>query len=509
MIALVSTVLLLAAAPETPPAAGTALSLPQAIDHALARSQDIEAALLSLEGASLAPAALDDAFAWNAFAEGGLNRDNAPRTSGFAGETTTSAPLSAGASRLFPTGTAVEIEATGSWFDSPVPSTLKAIPEAAFIESGWTQGLTVTARHPVYGSRPQTQVALQRKAIEAGIATSGARIAEGMEQVLSDVHRRFWVWVLTVEAKSAADEAKKASEELRALVLRKQARGLADERDRLRVEAGVQQAAEQVLAGERAVDAARRVVLDRIGSPVPAPSSPEYSLDRPIADLSVDEVISRAGAASLALRSLHAAKQAQLAAIAADEDALGSRVFAIGRVGEHALFPNGTDASGDPFPDDAGFVLFGGVRWERNFGESSRRTRVRQANIEIRRFDAEIARAREQIRTAAEEQSAALRSARERAEAAAALVATQTARLAEEERNFGIGRSQLRDVIEARQQLTQARYLRAASLVTLQMAATERDLLAGSLTTAWRESLSRRAPAYRSILQGPAAGERP
>lgn len=489
----------------TPPAATTtSLSLTQAVEHALARSADVEASLLSLEGAALTPGLFDDTFAWTAFAEGGVNRNNAPSTSGFQGERNTTVPLSAGASRLFPTGTWVDVQAAGSWFDSPFPLT---IPGVSFIESGWTQSLTVTARHPLYGSRPERQIALQRKELEAGIAASGARVADGMEQTLADVHRRFWAWVLAEEAKRAADEAQHATEELRALVLRKLARGLADERDRLRVEAGVQQAADQVLAAARGVDFARRMLLDRIGSPAPSPSVPEYSLDRSISDIDVDEVVSRAEGSSLALRSLHAAKQTQLASIAVADETLGSRVFAIGRLGEHALFPNGTDAgTGERFPDDAGVVVFGGLRWERNFGEAAVTTRVRQARIELRRIDAETARAQERIRTAAEEQLAALRSARERAAAAAALLATQTSRLAEEERNFAIGRSQLRDVIEARQQLTQARYLRAASLVTLQMVATERDLLAGSLTAPWRESLARRAPAYRRVLPSPAAG---
>lgn len=191
------------------------------------------------------------------------------------------------------------------------------------------------------------------------------------------------------------------------------------------------------------------------------------------------------------------------------EEALGSRLFAIGRVGEQALFPNGTDSQGDPFDDDFGVVAFGGLRWERNFGESAARTRVRQARIELKRLDADVTRAKERIRTAAAEHLAAIAFAKKRLDAARGLVATQESRLAEEERNFGIGRSPLRDVIEARNALTQARFLEASARVSLQMAATERDLLDGTLTAPWRERLAARAPSYRAILKSSAPGAQP
>lgn len=488
-------------APSTAANAAITLSLQAAIDSALERSPDVQAALLGIEGAALSSERLDSAFAWNAFAEAGVNRDEAPRTNPFQSDTIVNVPVVAGFTRLFPQGTTVEVRATASYFDAASP-TLDfgggggvRIP---IIERGWLSGATVSARHPLYGPRPERQVELQKKEIAATADANGARAAEGTDLLLADVYRRFWAWVLAVEARTVAEEGLKSSKEIRDLVARKRARGLADDRDRLRAEAAVQQAEEQLLTAQGAVGTARRYLLERIGDPGSAAERPDYSLDIP-ADLpSLDESIARAEAASLALRALRSARMAQAFAAAIAEESLRPRLFALGRLDGQLLLPNGAGLD-----DDHGTVAFVGLRWERTFGDADAKTRIRQSGIETRRLDAETARARERLRTAVEEHRASIETAKARAAVAAGLVRTQEQRLAEEERNFSFGRAQLRDVIDARQQLTGARYLRAAALVSLSQASSELQLLDGTLTAPWREALARRAPAYRDVLTSP------
>ncbi len=475
-----------------------ALTLPMAVDGALERSKDLESALLTLESASLAPHRLDAAYQWNAFAEGGVSRDEAPRRSPFEPETITTVPLAAGLSRLFPTGTFVEVRADGAWFETPAPSVSFGGPavEIPSIESGWSQGVTITARHPVYGKSPDEVLALQKTQVAAEVEAGGSRIAEGLDQVLGDVHRRFWGQALSQEALRVSDEGVKAAKEIHDLVARKRKRGFADDRDSLRAQAAVQQAKEQLLAAERALDQSRRGLLDRVGVQEGAYARVEYDLKRAVREEPLESLVARAEASSLALRSLNHSRRAREVEITLARTQQQSSLYAIGRLSEQGLFPNGS------FDDDFGFVAFGGLRWDKAFGDSDAKTRIRQADLDLKRLDADIARTKERIRVAAAEANAAIASARERIKNAEDLVATQEKRYAEEQKNFDIGRSLLRDVIEARQSLTGARFGLAAARVSLQMAATERDLLAGGLTESWRERLASRNPAYRAVSNG-------
>lgn len=470
-----------------------ALTLPEAVAGALERSADLRSAMLTLESAALAPARFDDAFATQAFAEGGVHRDELPRTSPFQGNQVTSVPVSGGITRLFPNGTLLEATADASWFESPAPS-FGGFPIST-IESGWTQGATIAARHPVWGVGQQEVLALQRQQATSEIAGVTARTAERLDGVLGDVHRRFWSWALAEEALRNAEEGVRAAEDVRAEVLRKARRGLADERDTLRVAAAVQQARDQALVAERAIDASRRVLLDRIGAAADEYGGIAYDLEAPVEEVPLGTVVKRAEESSLALRALESAREAQNVTLSIAAAERRGRVFAVGRFREETLFPDGS-----AFDEDIGYTAYLGVRWERRFGNAAADVSTRQASLELRRIENDIARAKEIIRVAASEHEAAIRSARVRVESAQELVRIQERRQTEERRNFDIGRSFLRDVIEARQQVTAARFQLAAARVALRMAATERELLSGSLTAPWREKLAETNPAYRSVV---------
>lgn len=470
------------------------LTLPVAVGAALENSADLRSAMLSLESAALTPERFDDAFATNAFAEGGVNRDELPRTSPFQGNQITSVPVNGGITRLFPTGTYLEASADASWFESPAPS-FGGFPITT-IESGWTQGATITARHPVWGVGQAELLALQRQQATSEIAGVTAQTAEGLDQVLGEVHRRFWSWALAEEALRNAQEGVRAAEDVRAEVLRKARRGLADERDTLRVAAAVQQARDQAIAAERAIDASRRVLLDRIGATQAQYGAIAYDLEEPVEDVPLDTVVKRAEESSLALRALESAREAQTVTLSIAAAEQRGRVFAVGRFREETLFPDGA-----AFDADIGYTAYLGVRWERRFGNAAADVSTRQASLALRRNENDVARAKEQIRVAASEHEAAIRSARVRVESALELVKIQERRQAEERRNFDIGRSFLRDVIEARQQVTAARFQLAAARVALRMAVTERELLSGSLTAPWREKLAETNPAYRSVVK--------
>lgn len=471
-----------------------ALTLPDAVGGALERSSDLRSAMLSLESAALSPARFDDAFATNAFAEGGVHRDELPRRSPFQGNQITSVPVSAGVSRLFPTGTILEASADASWFESPSPN-FGGFPISQ-IESGWTQGVTVTARHPVWGVGQEEVLALQKSQATSEIAGVTARTAESLDQVLGEVHRRFWSWALAEEALRNADEGVRATEDTRAEVQRKAKRGLADERDTLRVAAAVQQARDQRIAAERAIDATRRVLFDRIGATGNEWGGISYDLSTPVEEVPLETVVKRAEESSLTLRALESAREAQHFTLAIAAAQQRGRVFAVGRFREETLFPDGS-----AFDTDIGYTAYLGLRWERRFGNAASDVSAKQASLELRRIDADIARTKEVIRVAAAEHEAAIRSARVRVESAEELVRIQEKRHAEERRNFDIGRSFLRDVIEARQQVTAARFQLAAARVALRMAATERELLAGSLTGPWRDRLAESNPAYRTVVK--------
>lgn len=480
-----------AATPAASPSPG--LSLEVAVNLAMERSKDLEAALLAMEAATLAPERLDGAYDWAAFAEGGVSRDAAPRTSPFEPETITTVPLSAGLSRLFPVGTFLDVETGASYFDTPFPETGFPI---SLLESGVRQYTRVTATHPLWGSTPGKTIRLQQTLIAENAAAGAAQAAEGLDQVLTGIHRGFWGWVMAVEALDNANEAVKAAEEIRDQVVRKLRRGLADERDRLRAAAAVQQALDQRLAAEWIVDQARRAFLDVVGAPG-AYEFASYDLDAPVPERSLEEVVSAAFEASLGLRALENRRDAQHLVVALSDERVKPRLSAVARLREDALFPRGDD-----FDDDLGFTTFLGLRFDKTFGNAEANVDRRQARLELRRIDAEIARKRERIRTAAAEQDAAIASARARVLASQELVGIQEARLREEQRNFDIGRAVLRDLIEARQQVTGAKFLLDAARVTLRMAAEERALLAGDLTGKWRDRLARDYPAYRSVLPG-------
>lgn len=473
------------------------LSLDEAVDVALGRAKDLEAALIGLEAAFLAPERLEGAYDWTAFAETGVNRDAAPRTSPFQPKEITTVPLTAGLTRLFPTGTFLDVEAGGSYFNTPFPDLGFPIAQ---IEDGWNQHVSITATHPIWGSTPQGTLRLQQRRLTEEVAAGAAQAAQGLDRVLAGIHRGFWGWAMAVETLENADEAVKAAEEIRDQVTRRARRGLADERDRLRAAAAVQQAVDQRLGAERAVDQARRALLDAIGTPG-AFERAEYDLDQPVPEMPVEQVIREADGASLALRALRNRREAQTYVLALSDEQVKPRLSAVGRLREDALFPNGS-----AFDDDVGFTTFLGLRLDKTFGNTEANVDRRRARLELRRIDAEIARTREQIRTAAAEQQAAIASARARVEAAQELLRIQQARLREEQRNFNIGRSFLRDLIEARQQVTVARFLLDGARVGLRMAGTERALLTGELTGGWRERLARDYPAYRRVLAGAVAG---
>lgn len=488
-----------APAPEATPEA--ALSLETAVDLAFQRSKDLESALLSMEAAALAPERLEGAYDWAAFAETGVNRDAAPRTSPFEPETITTLPIVAGLSRLFPAGTFLDVEAGGSWFDTPFPGIgfpdpanpgeVIVIPQ---LERGVRQHVSVTATHPIWGSTPGKSIRLQQRQIAEEAAAGAAQTAEGLEQLLAGIHRGFWAWVLAVEALENADDAVSSAEEIRQQVVRKMARGIADERDRLRAAAAVQQAVDQRLGAQRAVDQARRMVLDAVGAPG-AYGSAEYDLDAEVPERSLDDVVAAAEEASLGLRALENRRESQRYVAALADEAVKPRLSAIARFREDALFPEGNG-----FDDDVGFTTFLGLRLDKTFGNAQAVVDRRRAQLDLRRIDAEIARTRERIRTAAAEQQAAIASARSRVRAAEELVGIQEARLREEQRNFDIGRAVLRDLIEARQQVTGARFLLDSARVSLRMASEERDILTGEMTRVWRERLLREFPAYRRVL---------
>lgn len=498
------------ATPAASPAPPPALSMEAAVDLALERSKDLEAALLSMEAAALAPERLEGAYDWAAFAEGGVNRDVAPRTSLFEPEEVTTVPISAGLSRLFPVGTFLDVQSGASYFDTPFPgfripdpTSPTGFTEIPQLERGVRQYTSVTATHPLWGSTPGKTIRLQQSQIAETVAAGAAQAAGSLDQVLTGIHRGFWGWVLAVEALENANEAVKAAEQIRDQVIRKLRRGLADERDRLRAAAAVQQAVDQRLAAERVVDGARRALLDVVGAPGEYASA-AYDLDAPVPERPLDDVVKNALDASLGLRALENRREAQQIVIALSDERVKPRLSAIARLREDALFPHGDD-----FDDDLGFTTFLGLRLDKTFGNAGADVDRRQARLELRRIDAEIARTRERIRTAAAEQDAAISSARARVQAAKELVGIQEARLREEQRNFDIGRAVLRDLIETRQQVTLARFLLDAARVSLRMAGEERALLEGELTASWRDRLARDFPAYRSILPSAQEGSEP
>ncbi len=474
------------------------LTLERAIELALGKSGDLEAALIALESAALSPRRLDVAFAWTAWAEAGLNRDAAPRTTEFQPQTMTTAPASIGMRRLFPFGTAVEAQLAGTYFDAPFPELGIPIP---VIERGFTQSFTLTATHPLYGSAPQELVALQQQELSHEVQATAARTADSLEQVLGEVHRRFWAWALAKQSLHTANAAVAAAQALRDQTERKSRRGLAEARDRLRAQAALEVALDQKLAVERTLDAARRALLDRIGAP-DSFTDASFALDAAVPPLAFRDVVAKAEASSLALRALARQEQARESGRLLAHAQQRARLLAVGKVGEQALFPEG-----DTFADEVGPVGYLGLRYEVTFGNSDALVRAEQANLDLKRLVAEQARMRERVHTAASEIDAAITSATARAQAARQLLRTQGARYAEEQRNYSIGRTVLRDLIEVQQDVTRAQFLLDAALVSLQMAASERDLLTGEATVRWRQSLGERSPAYRrAVAETPATG---
>ncbi|MBI3180421.1 MAG: TolC family protein, partial [Deltaproteobacteria bacterium] len=274
------------------------LTLEQAIDLALRESADLEAALIAIESAALSPGRLDASFAWTAWAEAGVNRDAAPRTTEFQPQTMTTVPASVGVRRLFPFGTSLEAQLAGSYFDAPFPDLGIPIP---VIERGFTQSFTLSATHPLWGSAAHELVDLQRREVTSDVQAGVARTADTLDQVLGEVHRRFWTWALAKQSLRTADAAVAAAHALREQTERKSRRGLAETRDLLRAQAALEVALDQRLAVERTLDAARRALLDRIGTPDRFTDA-TYQLDRAVPALPVSEIVARAEATSLALR---------------------------------------------------------------------------------------------------------------------------------------------------------------------------------------------------------------
>jgi outer membrane protein TolC len=263
------------------------------------------------------------------------------------------------------------------------------------------------------------------------------------------------------------------------------------------VDASVQQARQQVLQAERTADQSRRALLDLMGVAPDAFERLQYDLDAEVPFRSDDEVVDQATQTSLKMMGYKAQKQALEAGRDAAVLEMRPALNAVGRVSQAALFPNG-----DGLDDEFGYTVFGGVRYERTFGDAASQTQLRQAEIDLRRVDSEIARLKQQIRTSAGEHNAAILNAREQIGEARKMLEIAEQRLKTEERNFRIGRIPLRDLIEARNQVTQAGYMLAAARVSLQFAATERKLLDGSMTLPWRGEMLRRMKLDKSLGGG-------
>lgn len=460
------------------PSPENALSLDKAVEIMLAESEDLKTAILTVESVALTPQTLDGAYDWNGQADLGVRRDEAPRTSSFEPQTITTVPLSASLSRLFPSGTYVEASLSASYFDAPFDL---PFPIEGQIERGWRQGVTLTARHPLWGTSQTDVLDLQREEIEKNVVATAAQVAEGVEQGVAGVHRLFWGWVLAEEAVHVANASVESAEELRDLVARRVRRGMADERDLLLTEAGVQQAKLQVVGATRGRDAARRSLLDLMGVAPDAFDTVSYDVEKPVTDVDADALTGQGVASSLALRTLEAQRDATEVAQLRVREQMKGGLSAVASVSQEALFPNGTGLD-----DDVGYIAFGGVRYTQTFGNAGRVTEIRQREIDRRRIESQIARKKQQIRAAAGEHTAAIASARTQIEEAQKLLDTARRRYETEQRNFSIGRIPLRDLVDARNMVVNAEYNLALARVSLQQAATERSLLDGSMTAAYR-----------------------
>lgn len=457
------------------------LELNQAVETMFEQSEDLKQAILVVESASLSPYRLAAAYQWQTFAESGVSRDEGPRTSPFEPDTITTVPLTVGASRFFPTGTQVEATVTASYFDAPVD--LSSFP-ISFIQSGWRQGVTLSARHPILGTDRSQQLELQGQQVARQVTATATSVADGVEQGLAGVHRLFWSWALAEEALKTAQEGLAQAEETERIVAGKHRRGLLENRDLLLAQSAVHQVRQQLLGAEQAADGSRRALLELMGADPDAYDAIAYDLDREVVDVPASEVLQAAIASNLKLQTLDAQKKVADLDVQMAREQLRSRVVAIGRVSQEALFPNGAG-----FDDDVGYTAFAGVRYEKDFGNADAQIRLRQARIDIRRIESEVLRTKQKLEAASEGHVSSIRNARQRIADAEEMVNVAEERLQTEERNFNIGRIPLRDLIDARNQVTQSKYALAAARVSLQMAATDRDLTSGSLTTSWRKRI--------------------
>ena len=197
-------------------------------------------------------------------------------------------------------------------------------------------------------------------------------------------------------------------------------------------------------------------------------------------------------------RCVHCVNNAKcnVRALRVERERTRGTLSAIGSVGEEALFPDG------PFESDYGFVLFGGLRYDIGLGKTEADVREAQARLALQEIDVTIENTERILRettrrlqTIAEHQQQQIKSSVE-------TVNLRKAHLDEEQRNYRIGRSVLKNVVDARTALTRATYAQNSIKVSLLMTASELALLDGRLTETWRQQLGQRSTLYPQPARG-------
>jgi len=468
-------------APAATPAASVALS--DALQVAVRQSPSLADAAIDVSVADaqlLAAAGLDD---WLLSATGSFQRAYSSHRSGQ--NSTTTIDLQATLTRPLSTGGSLGVRAGGGWSDNPFAFSTTQVFR-------YSSRLSVVATQPLLrGAGRRIARADQYRARTARDAAERTRRAAAIN-VVQDVVAAYW------ELAYAA----------RSLEIRRGALQLAEERLR-RIQAGIAAGAtagiEEVAVSQTVATREQDVISSEVdlltrslalrraaGMPI-GPGELDLAPVTPLSiepdALDFDALYARALAASPQLAVLEARAAGADIDVAVAEDAMRARLDASLNAGLNGVGRLPTGATKDLLVA-GGWSVSAELDYSQTLGNRAARGSARRARDERNRIDVQIADTRAGIAQQLAQAVALARSAAQRAELSAKVVALAKQSIEAEKARERLGRSTSFDVAQREDEMAQAQLAQTRAEIDYLVAAAAVDALTGDILDHWGITLT-------------------